>query len=278
MKPQLLRDTDPDKVRYKNLVDSIGKSNLHALFPNDFEDYFIALELVDSKKVTEAFVTFPVNPNSISESQPVLTNIKKTAGGIVSVGVETFVPRDIEIKGNFGRNLKIQIGNNFFIGGLISFVRNNDTTEFGRPSFSTESKTGYGVLKSLERILDDSEKLDSFGKPKNLQFDLYSLQFRLPFFVRNGSFLDLNVLGFDGQLFYGKDDKLADITIPNAFELKGGETATGEILISIDYGELLSELTEILRDGNILQSAYIKGRFKTSFISLPVRQKLLEAA
>ncbi len=118
----------------------------------------------------------------------------------------------------------------------------------------------------------------SFGKPKNLQFDLYSLQFRLPFFVRNGSFLDLNVLGFDGQLFYGKDDKLADITIPNAFELKGGETATGEILISIDYGELLSELTEILRDGNILQSAYIKGRFKTSFISLPVRQKLLEAA
>lgn len=187
MKPQLLRDTDPDKVRYKNLVDSIGKSNLHALFPNDFEDYFIALELVDSKKVTEAFVTFPVNPNSISESQPVLTNIKKTAGGIVSVGVETFVPRDIEIKGNFGRNLKIQIGNNFFIGGLISFVRNNDTTEFGRPSFSTESKTGYGVLKSLERILDDSEKLDSFGKPKRLY--LYNSMLGNNYIVKKKNFI-----------------------------------------------------------------------------------------
>lgn len=165
---RVLRDTDPDKVKYKGLLNNLGREALHALYPKDFEAYFIALELVNSKGFPEAFITFPVQPSQISESQPTINNIKKTAGGVVNIGTETFIPRDIEIKGNFGRNLRVVLGSsNIATTGFLAFFNSNPLTP-NVLEFSAKSKTGYGSLKIVEDILESSERLDGSGRPKKL--------------------------------------------------------------------------------------------------------------
>src|SRR6478735_5107708 len=92
------------QARYSDLLFTVGKQVINSLFPNDFEYYLIAFELVDSKLRTVDYLTFPILPDSITESKLELTNIKKSAGGITSITTPTFVPRDISIRGNFGRN------------------------------------------------------------------------------------------------------------------------------------------------------------------------------
>jgi len=167
----IVNDSSPLKRRLRGLLTSVGRGVVHSLFPNDFEAYFISFELVDSKGNTEAFITFPVQPDSISEVSTRVTNVKKTAGGVVTVGTETFVPIDLEIKGTFGRNFKFTIGNKFVQAGLLRFIKSGfNTAELGRPSFSNQVKTGYGMIKAVEDMLDAADILDADGKPKKLYF------------------------------------------------------------------------------------------------------------
>tara|TARA_X000001382_G_scaffold8122_2_gene5894 strand:+ start:3970 stop:4707 length:738 start_codon:yes stop_codon:yes gene_type:complete len=163
-----LRDTSPDKQKYKQLLGNLGEASLHALFPEDFEAYLVSMELVDSKGNTESFISFPIQPSQISETSTRITNVRKTTGGVVALSTQSFVPIDIDIKGSFGRNLRFTVGNTFVEGGLVSFVKNGGKLESGRPSFSSAVKTGYGMVKAVEDMLDSSDILDSDGKPKKL--------------------------------------------------------------------------------------------------------------
>lgn len=170
--------------RYEALLASIGRAGLHSLFPNEIEYYFCALELVDSIGATIDFLAFPVVPN-ISQNNPQVTNIKKTAGGIVSLSSSTFVPKNITLNGDFGRKFRILLGG----AGDISFSAINLSAKSGvftkqdqgslskksnfsirKLVFNPSLKTGYGAIKLLQAICDKSTGLDEFGNPVQLFF------------------------------------------------------------------------------------------------------------
>lgn len=152
--------------RYRSFLDSLGKGGLNSLFPNDFEAYVIAFELVDSVDNTIEFFSFPIMPSNISISEPEITNIKKTARGVTSLKTDSFIPRDINLTGNFGRNLKIIIRNKIFDFESFKSVLGLTKSEFNGPNV----KTGYGTMKVFKRILDGSKTIDSKGNPVKLYF------------------------------------------------------------------------------------------------------------
>lgn len=168
--------------KYSDLLLTVGKQVINALFPNDFEYYFVALELVDSKQRTIEYLLFPVLPDSITETKSELTNIKKSAGGITSITTPSFVPRDIMMKGTFGRQFKFMLGAVDFtfagirfstVGGVFTKEDMYSKSVLKNIPFSPQIKTGYGVIKLLEAIIDKATALDDSNKPMNLY--LYNL-------------------------------------------------------------------------------------------------------
>ena len=166
--------------RYRNLLNSIGKAGAHALFPNDFEYYMCALELVDSRDRVIDYFVFPVTPSQMSYSEPQLTNIKKTAGGIAILKTSTFIPIDITISGSFGRMLRLLVGQQRLSFTALRFSVNtgayskqaamSKNVTKRSPSFNPGLKTGYGATKILQAMCDKSVALDGQNKPMRLFF------------------------------------------------------------------------------------------------------------
>ncbi len=168
------------KRNYINKVHSVGKIGLNALFPNDFELYVFALELVDSKGDVEEYFIFPINPTSIEESSVSNQTITKTAGGVVVMNSNTFIPRDIIMSGNFGRRFKMLIGQELMdfaslqyssVSGFFKSFKGAQNVK--KSVFNPKIKTGYGLVKVLETIVNKSQDLDQFEKPYSLH--LYNL-------------------------------------------------------------------------------------------------------
>lgn len=154
--------------KYKGLISTVGKPAANALFPNDIELYVFALELVDSSDNTEEYFVFPINPKNIRESYSPLMNIRKTAGGINTISTQTFVPTDIFLQGNFGRQFKFLNGKQTI--SFSSFSFNRISAPFSFQEFDPSIKTGYGCIKIMERIIKKTQKLDSNNKPYKLYF------------------------------------------------------------------------------------------------------------
>ncbi len=171
---------DTIRERHIDLLHTVGKQALNILFPNDFEYYMIAFELVDSKGRTIDYLTFPILPDSFQEVKNERTTIKESAGGITSIGTSRFIPRDITIRGNFGRSFKFLINDvDFSFTGLrFSTMKgiykkedmNNNSLSLPKLPFSAKIKTGYGVLKILESIIDKANSVDSNNEPMLLYF------------------------------------------------------------------------------------------------------------
>ena len=69
--------------RYREFVRTIGKSALSAIYPNDFEFYVCALELVEEGKESPIdYFVFPIQPSSIQKSESTRVNIKTSMSGI----------------------------------------------------------------------------------------------------------------------------------------------------------------------------------------------------
>ena len=75
---------------FRNILRTQGRRSAQILFPNDFEMYFSAFELVDSSGRTVDYFAFPLNPENIAEFQPEIVNIKKTNAGITVLSNNTF--------------------------------------------------------------------------------------------------------------------------------------------------------------------------------------------
>lgn len=146
---------------------NIGKRALNALYPNDFEIYIFALELVNGDRETEEYFIFPVNPSSVNEPQNPIQSFKKTAGGITVLSAVTFAPTTISLQGNFGRKFKFLIGSEIISFSNINFKPS--LSDF-KPTFNKNIKTGYGCLKVLENIIKKSNTLDKKGQPYALYF------------------------------------------------------------------------------------------------------------
>lgn len=161
----------PDRTgivgRYNQLLKDVGRAALSSFYPNDVEYYLCAFELMNSTE-TEAYFVFPIQPSSIQKSEPTRTTIKKSLSGTTVLRNSSFIPQDISIKGNFGRKFKLLSDlQGFGWGATLSKISG---VTFDTPVFSTSLKTGYGCIKVLQKILEDSQKLDKNGKPKRLYF------------------------------------------------------------------------------------------------------------
>lgn len=162
--------------RYRALLNSIGKASLNSLFPEEFEYYLVALELVDSRGNTVDYFLFPVLPTSIAHSEREITNIKKTAGGVSVFRNSSFVPKRITMTGDFGRKFKILVNKDrVSFAGFQFSVQNGNFNIAGpnklglqKPAFSSFAKTGFGCVKVLEGIKTKSKQLDQYGKPHRL--------------------------------------------------------------------------------------------------------------
>ncbi len=151
-------------------LNQLGEAGLNSLFPNDFEYYACSLELKDSTGRTKDMLVFPVMPDSITENEVSIVNIKKTSFGVVSLFNPSFIPFDISLSGNFGRKLRVLIGNGEINAVGVSFSQPSLKGEYNPPIFNTQIKTGYGIIKILERIYRNSQSLDDAGLPHKLFF------------------------------------------------------------------------------------------------------------
>lgn len=167
---------------------NLGKNALAALYPNDFEVYLCSLELVDSQGNTIDFFTFPISPESISKTEPKKTQIRQTAGGTTVLTSTVFVPEEINIKGNFGRNFKILLnigregtslsGAAFSLSNgkyALNQILGKETSSLKAPAFELGVKTGYGCIRMLKGIISKSNGVDKLGLPFKLYF--YNLAF-----------------------------------------------------------------------------------------------------
>lgn len=167
---------DQTKARVKELTASVGRAGLHSLYPDEFEYYACALELVDSKGDITDSLTFPVMPSNITEQEPNIINIKKSAHAVISLHSNGFVPFNINISGTFGRKLRLMIGNKQVNGTAFRFNTVNEGLKSARNAvFNTQIKSGYGVIKVLEGIKRKSVQLDSYGLPYKCFFYNLSL-------------------------------------------------------------------------------------------------------
>jgi hypothetical protein len=148
------------------LLTTVGQSGLNALYPNDFELYIISFELVDFDGNTMEFLALPIMPSNITISEPEMTNIKKTNNGVVSLKSESFVPKDITLTGNFGRNLKV-----LFREKLVDFTSFSSGLNMLSNEFDSATiKTGYGTTKILQKLLEGSKSSNLSGQPNRLYF------------------------------------------------------------------------------------------------------------
>lgn len=176
--------------RYRSIVDSIGKAGAHALYPNEFEYYLMAFELVNSQDDVVDYIVLPVMPDSINHDSPHITNVTKTSGGVVAMDTSSFVPIDFQIAGNFGRNLKLVIGKedvSFSALGLstksgVMMRTDINSQSKNRSVFDPRIKSGYGATKLFQSILDKSSALDDNNMPMRLYF--YNMAFGESYLIK----------------------------------------------------------------------------------------------
>lgn len=171
-----MESNNPLIQEYYSQLKSIGKSAMSTLYPNDFEMYMIFFELVDSSKPEKLveYFSFPIMPDSISEAKENIVNIKKTAGGITTMGVDTFKPIRISLSGSFGRKFKFLLGRTLIDASALSMSTAsgfyNPNANVKQAMFNKQIKTGYGCIKILESIYKKTNTLDESGNPYKLYF------------------------------------------------------------------------------------------------------------
>lgn len=154
-----------------DLAIKTGNAALNAIFPEEFETYLISLELCNWDNKMLDYLLFPVNPTSLSIIEPVSTNIIKTFGAVAVIKTDDFIPQTVTLTGNFGRSFKfIGVKENFSFFGI---TRGTETTT-GDIQFNTHIKTGFGVMKVLQRICKRSRDVDTDErKPRRLYLHNY---------------------------------------------------------------------------------------------------------
>lgn len=154
-----------EQVRNKaiNTIREIGRAGLHAIAPDDFEYYACTFELIDSQGRIEDIFHFPVMPTEISVGRQSLVSIQKTGKAYMSQFNDSFVGRNINLGGTFGRRFRLLVSR-----GIGSNITDADNPASGYLDLNV--KTGYGAVKLLEKIIESSQKLDSYGNPKLLVF------------------------------------------------------------------------------------------------------------
>lgn len=164
---------------YGKLINTIGKSGLNALFPRDFEVYMMGLELTTSDGQLIDYLSFPILPKTYSQNEMVRANVKKTLNGISVISSKSFAPKQVSMSGDFGVSFKFLASQDkpakgFLFSNDAGVYSALDTASKGLKRlhipFSPRIKTGYGIIKILQSIINKSTGLDDKGKPFKLFF------------------------------------------------------------------------------------------------------------
>ena len=152
--------------RFKSVISAggeIAKARIAAAHPDEFQFQFYAFELTDYRGERLDLLTFPVSPRQTTDSASLAVDVKKTASGVITHFNPHFVPRDITLRGTFGRSFK-------FLPDRGA-ARVSSGVRFGRNAeFSRGVKGGYGVRKALEEIIDGSLETDGAGRANLLYY------------------------------------------------------------------------------------------------------------
>ena len=87
-------------------LSSATNSILNSLYPKEFELYMLSLELTTFDDSPIDYLTFPVNPDSLTKVEPKIKDISRSYGAVIVTKTDTFVPQDLVIRGNFGKSFK----------------------------------------------------------------------------------------------------------------------------------------------------------------------------
>lgn len=156
-----------------NIGNSAIKTVLNSLWPKDFELYMVSLELTDYKDNLLDYMTFPINPESISKSEPQLKNVERAYEATVVTKLGQKIPHDINIRGNFGKSFKMLLRTSGFSGDFRALV-GKTSSGMGGDEISPFFKSGYGCLKVLQNICTQSNVLDN-GRSRRLYFHNFML-------------------------------------------------------------------------------------------------------
>ena len=157
-----------------NVFSNAQRLLLNTAFPDTFEYYMLAFEVIDSDNVPVERFTFPVLPSTIRQSETTIKNIEKTFGGVTTNFSTSFVPYPINLSGNFGRKLR-------FTAGLdtpqMAKYTYTDPSKASAPSIVRKSlspnpriTTGFGYTQKLKAVFRYGKAVDKKGNPYRIVF------------------------------------------------------------------------------------------------------------
>lgn len=163
---------------------------LSGLYPVDFEAYMIAFELCDSKDKTLDYFTFPIMPTDLSIEEEIPVKVENTFGGVNTISSNVFVPKIINLTGNFGRQFRVLIRNKITIPFVHKTIQERDYGVKGVQRKETEVsnslKTGFGSFKVLQSIINRSVEVDDEGECNKLY--MYNMAYGESYLVKPMTF------------------------------------------------------------------------------------------
>lgn len=234
--------------KFSQNLNQIGKAAMHYKYPDEFEYYLIAFELVDSLGVSEDYMMFPIMPSQISKVENNRTSIKKSSSGTTILYSSSTTPNDLSLKGDFGKGFKLLIRNNDNPSGYTLGL-NFKKLSLKNPEFDPTVRTGYGAIKILQRIMNNSSKLDSSGNPRKLYMYNLALGESYLCVVPNGG-LTISQQ-YDRNMIWGYSLNLS--LIANLEDLKSSSNVTSSIdllktsAMQNSLNSLLSSVSKIAR-------------------------------
>lgn len=190
--------------RAKALGFNAAANLMATLYPVDFEAYQISFELCDSKGKTLDYFSFPIMPSELSIKEDSPVKVENTFGGVNSISSNIFVPKDISLGGNFGRQFKVIVRNKFVVPFTHKVIQERDYGVGGqqRKELEIENmlKTGYGCLKVLQSIINRALEVDSYGECNKLYF--YNMAFGESYVVKPISFRSYQNISNNGIWSY----------------------------------------------------------------------------
>lgn len=166
------------------IITDAARLALHTVIPEDYEYYMCGFELVDYNNIVQLRFIFPVMPDQMVINDKKVSNIIKTANGVVTLVNPSFVPKSITLNGSFGRKVRVQVANNLMFDTIAAkgnFFNSLDSALHNKPA-----KTGYGYMKLLEKIYEQSSRGQKGGIPYKLIF--HNFAFGSVHFVEMESF------------------------------------------------------------------------------------------
>jgi len=215
-----------------NLIQNVGSAAVNSAYPDDFELYMCAFELVAAKSnKTLSYFVFPVMPESFSDEVSFNNNIKKTSAGITAISSPNFIPHDISLTGTFGRGFKVLIGDTF--SNMTNYIEGlplGDKLKKIIGSFDNKVKTGYGTTKVLEDLMQQSKVVDELG-PRILYF--YNPSFNQKFIVKPTSLRFSQEVGSNNMIW--RYNLTLKALAPSDSISRSGSNFNDNVSLSADY-------------------------------------------